>query len=81
MRTPDLTPAQLVTIAGALLALAAAFGAPIDEEQRAAILGFVAILGSVLLGADAKIRHGRATGKPAPPVKPVTPAEPEPPEK
>lgn len=66
MRTPDLTPAQVVSIVGSVLALAIALGAPISHEASSAILGLVTVLAPVLLGADAVIRHGRATGRKPP---------------
>lgn len=62
MRTPDLTPAQLLALLTAAITLAASFGFTLDPGQRYAILGFVGTLLSVFVHSDAKIRHGRATG-------------------
>lgn len=60
MRTPDVTPAQIVGIAQAVLGVALAFALPISNEQSIAILALVAVIASVLFGADAKIRTARA---------------------
>lgn len=83
MRTPDITPAQLLGIVAAAIALAVAFGAPITDAQSYAILGFVGTLAAVLFHSDAKIRHGRASGgglsaagRGEPPEVSTPPAEP-----
>lgn len=60
--TPDITPAQIVVFATALIAVLVSFGVDISLEQQGAVLGLVAVVGSFILWADAKIRHGRATG-------------------
>ncbi len=68
---PDITPAQIVALIAAVIALAVAFGAPISTEQREAILAFVGVIAAVLIHSDAKIRNGRAaiaaSKPPAPP--------------
>lgn len=74
MRTPDLTPAQLLALFAAAITLAVSFGAPIDGDQRDAILAFVGVLLSVFVHADAKIRHGRAIGNAATPPAPPAPS-------
>lgn len=61
-KTPDITPAQIVAVVGAVLAAAAAFGFDLDDKQTSAILQLVAVVAALLLGGDAVIRHGRATG-------------------
>jgi hypothetical protein len=61
-KTPDITPAQGIGIVGALVAVAAAFGFNITDDQRDAILQLATILSAVLFAGDAVIRHGRATG-------------------
>lgn len=73
MRTPDLTAAQIVSIVGSVLALAVALGAPISHEASSAILSLVTVLAPVLLGADAVIRHGRATAHKRPATAPHDP--------
>lgn len=60
LKTPDITAAQVIALAQALLGVAAAFGLPISEAQSTALLGLVTVIGSVLFVADAKIRSGRA---------------------
>jgi hypothetical protein len=60
MKTPDITPAQILAIVSGILGLAAAFGFSLDTAQQGEILGLVGILASVLLHSDAKIRNGRA---------------------
>ncbi len=61
-KTPDITPAQVVAIAGAVLAVAAAFGFDISQDSKDSIMQLVTVLASALLVGDAAIRHGRATG-------------------
>jgi hypothetical protein len=60
MKMPDITLAQVVTLVGAVIALAVAFGVDITNDQKVAVVGLVTILGSVFLHSDAKIRNGRA---------------------
>ena len=66
MNTPDFTAAQFVAVVGAVVATAVAFGVTLTDAQRGAILG------SVLVWADMKIRQHRAenagniTPKPGP---------------
>jgi hypothetical protein len=61
-KTPDITPAQAVAIVGACLATAAAFGFGLDDKQTSAVLQLTSVIAALLLGGDAVIRHGRATG-------------------
>jgi hypothetical protein len=61
-KTPDVTPAQIVSVVGAALAVAAAFGFDLNQDQRDSVLQLVTILSSVLVVGDAAVRHGRATG-------------------
>lgn len=61
-KTPDVTPAQIVAIVGAALAVAAAFGFDLNSDQRDSVLQLVTVLSSVLVVGDAAVRHGRATG-------------------
>ena len=60
MNTPDLSKAQIVSVAQALIAVAVAFGVPISDQQSVALIALSAVLGTVLLGADASIRRARA---------------------
>ena len=43
-------PVLIVQLVGAALALAAAFGFPVSEEQRQAILAFVAVVIAIMAG-------------------------------
>src|SRR5437868_529807 len=60
LKTPDITTAQILAIAGAALGLVVALGVPLSDEKQHAITTLVTVLAPVLLGADAAIRHGRA---------------------
>jgi hypothetical protein len=58
-RMPDLTPAQLVGIAGAVISVAVSFGVDLSKDQQEAILALVAVLAGVLFAADAHLRARR----------------------
>lgn len=67
MKTPDITPAQIgaavMTALTQVVALAVAFGVPMNTEQQAAVLSFagsVVALAIMLVYADSKIRAARA---------------------
>lgn len=68
MKTPDITPAQIVALIQpfitATIGLLVAFGIDMTEVQQTAILGFTAALATIvstgLFIADAVIRAGRA---------------------
>lgn len=75
MRTPDLTPAQIIAILAAALTLAVSFGVHLDAGQRGSILGFVGVILSVFVHSDAKIRHGRSTGNVSKPPAVSTPPD------
>lgn len=60
MKMPDVTPAQIVALVGAIIAVAVAFGAPISDDQRDAILQLVGIVAPALVIGDAVIRNGRS---------------------
>jgi hypothetical protein len=57
---PNVTPAQLVAVAGAIITMIIAFGVPISASERDAITNLATVFFPVLLGADALIRHGRS---------------------
>lgn len=57
--TPDVTRAQLISVAQAVIAVAVAFGAPITDQQSIALVALAAGLGSLLLVSDAAIRRER----------------------
>lgn len=60
MKLPDITMAQVLAVAQAVVAAAVAFGAPINQTQQVALLALAAAVASVLIGADAAIRRARA---------------------
>ena len=60
LKTPDITPAQLVAVVGAVISVAVSFGTPISADQRDAILQLVSILAPIIVIADAFIRRNRA---------------------
>lgn len=60
METPDITKAQVVAVAQALLAVLVAFGVDLSDRQEAALLGLAGALAVVLPLADAIIRNGRS---------------------
>jgi hypothetical protein len=57
---PNITPAQVVAVAGAIIATVVAFGVPISAGERDAIINLATVFFPVLIGADALIRHGRS---------------------
>ena len=57
---PNITPAQIVAVVGAFVAFLVAFGVPISDSQRDAMVSLATVLFPVLIGADALIRHGRS---------------------
>lgn len=59
-RMPDITPAQLVGVAGAVISVAVSFGVDISKQQQEAVLALVTVLAGILLAADAHLRTRRA---------------------
>ncbi len=78
MKMPDVTPAQIVALVGAILAVAVAFGAPIDDAQRDAILQLASIVAPALVIGDAVIRNGRSRIAAAQAANPAPAGEPAP---
>jgi hypothetical protein len=70
--TPDITPAQIVTIGGAILGVVAAAGIPLSKDLQDHILTLITVTAPLLLLADAHIRHGRARGAGAAGFNPKT---------
>lgn len=60
--TPDLTPAQILAIVGAVIGVAVAAGLPLSQGLQDAIIQLVTVLAPVLVVGDAVVRHGRARG-------------------
>lgn len=76
--TPDIPPLSLVAVAGSVVGVATAFGAPIPDEAGREIVNTVQILGPALVAQDFGLRFVRAKygifdkepGPQAPPVPP-----------
>jgi hypothetical protein len=62
VKRPDITPAQIVAIVQAVVALCVAFGLDLSPEQSRAILDVSMVIAGVLPLADAGIRAGRNIG-------------------
>src|SRR5438067_789903 len=71
-RTPDLTPAQLVAIASAIIGVIVAAGLPLSKDLTDHIVTLITVLAPVVLAADAHIRNGRAQGAGAAGLDPKT---------
>jgi prolipoprotein diacylglyceryltransferase len=61
-KTPDITPAQIIAIVGAIIGVAVAAGLNISQDLQDSIIRLVTILAPVLIVGDGVVRHGRATG-------------------
>ncbi len=61
-QTPDLTPAQVLAIVGAVIGVLVAAGLPLSQGLQDSIIQLVTVLAPVLLVSDAVVRHGRAKG-------------------
>lgn len=60
LATPDITPAQVVAIVQAIIAVLVASTVDISDELSLAIVGLSGIIAALLLPADAIIRGNRA---------------------
>lgn len=60
MKTPDITPAQIVATVLAVLGLLAGFGLDVSKQTQDAIVQVITVGFPIFLAADAFIRHGRA---------------------
>ncbi len=74
MSTPDVTKAQLLALAQAIIATLVAFGVNLNNAQQAALLTLSAVLASLLVAADVALRRGRMKhltpkSDPAPPAR------------
>jgi ABC-type nickel/cobalt efflux system permease component RcnA len=58
-RMPDITAAQVVGLAGAVVSVAVSFGVNISREQQEAILALAAAIAAILFAADAHVRTHR----------------------
>lgn len=71
LKLPDITPAQIVAIAGSLFAVLAAAGLPLSQALQDSIIDLVTVVAPVLLVGDAVIRHGRSRALQNPPKPPT----------
>jgi hypothetical protein len=60
LETPALTKAMVLAVVKDAIAVAVAFGAPLNSTQQLALLALAASTTALLLGADVAIRHARA---------------------
>ena len=60
MRTPNITPAQVLGICTSLGGMAVAFGVLTGSQERVTVAAACAAIGIALKIADAIIRHGRS---------------------
>ena len=61
-KTPDITPAQIVAIVGAVIGLAVAAGLDISQDLQDSIINLVTIVSAALIVGDAGVRVGRSVG-------------------
>jgi hypothetical protein len=71
LSTPDITQAQVVAIAGAVLGVAVAAGLPLSKDLQESIIQLITVLAPLLLVGDAAIRHGRSRALLNPPRVPL----------
>lgn len=59
MKTPDITPAQVLALVQAIIGLLIAFGVDLTEAQSVAVIALSGVLASMLLKGDKDIRVAR----------------------
>ena len=69
-KTPDITPAQLIAIVGAIIGVLVTAGLDLSQDLQDSIIQLVTVLAPILLVSDAVIRHGRARGNADKTIKP-----------
>lgn len=60
LKTPDVTPAQILAVVQAVLGLVVSFGFDLSTAQQAAVISFCTAALVFLPLADSIIRHGRS---------------------
>jgi hypothetical protein len=60
LKTPDVTPAQILALVQAFLGLVVSFGFDLSTAQQAAVIAFCTAALVFLPVADAIVRHGRS---------------------
>ncbi len=61
-QTPDITPAQVLAVVGAVIGVLVAAGLPLSQSLQDSIIQLVTVIAPILLVSDAVVRHGRAKG-------------------
>lgn len=59
MKTPDITPAEIVALVGGAISLAVTFGVHVSPAQGDSLTAFVGLLAALVLG-NAHVRNGRS---------------------
>lgn len=59
-KTPDITTAQLVAVAGAVVGVLIAAGLDISKDLQDSVIQLITVLAPLLIVGDGIIRHGRA---------------------
>ncbi|HYY76574.1 MAG TPA: hypothetical protein VE644_09685 [Gaiellaceae bacterium] len=67
LSTPDVTPAQVIAVVGAVLGVLAAAGLPLSATLQDSIITLVTVLAPLVIIGDAHIRHGRSRALAIPP--------------
>jgi hypothetical protein len=67
LSTPDVTPAQVIAVVGAVIGVAAAAGLPLSTALQDSIITLVTVLAPLVIIGDAHIRHGRSRALAIPP--------------
>ena len=67
LSTPDVTRAQVIAIAGAVIGVLAAAGLPLSTALQDSIITLVTVLAPLVIIGDAHIRHGRSRALAIPP--------------
>ncbi|MGH3091694.1 MAG: hypothetical protein ACRDOG_05105 [Gaiellaceae bacterium] len=67
LSTPDVTPAQVIAVVGAVIGVLAAAGLPLSAALQDSIITLVTVLAPLVIIGDAHIRHGRSRALAIPP--------------
>ena len=67
LSTPDVTPAQVIAVIGAVIGVAAAAGLPLSTALQDSIITLVTVLAPLVIIGDAHIRRGRSRALAIPP--------------
>jgi hypothetical protein len=67
----NVTTAQIVAIAGAVVGVAVAAGSPLSKDLQDSTIQLISVLALLLVVGDAAIRHGRSRALLNPPRVPI----------